>query len=216
MSFHPNQRFYDRIASSYDAISHSSERDATEKGLRQLSPAPGESVVEVGYGTGHALVALAESVGSDGNVSGLDVSEKMKEISADRVAKAGLDERVDLSVGAAPPLPFEDGIFDAAFYSFTLELFPPEEIGAVVKETWRILKPAGRCTVVAMAKPRSASEDTTLEEIYVWMHRHFPHVVDCHPIDVEETLRSAGFEIAATEHMDIWSLPVAIVTGRKP
>ena len=27
MSFHPNAEFYDRIASSYDAIAHASERE---------------------------------------------------------------------------------------------------------------------------------------------------------------------------------------------
>ena len=55
-----------------------------------------------------------------------------------------------------------------------------------------------------------------MEKAYVWFHRHFPHIVDCHPIDVEGLLTGSGFTIDVAEHTDIWALPVAMVVGRKP
>lgn len=215
MSFETNEAFYDRIAESYDAIAHSSERESTERGLTMLDAKIGERIFELGFGTGHALVGLARSVGGEGRVDGLDVSSGMKKVSAHRVEREGFEDHVSLRVGGAPPLGYEDDVFDATFLSFTLELFPPDEIGKVVEELYRVTKPGGRCVVVAMAKPRSESEDTTLEKIYVWMHRHFPHIVDCHPIEVEKTLEEGGFQIEQAEHTDIWSLPVAIVRASK-
>ncbi|MEM6916443.1 MAG: methyltransferase domain-containing protein, partial [Verrucomicrobiota bacterium] len=180
MSFETNEAFYDRIADSYDAIAHSSERASTERGLSILDAKIGERIFELGFGTGHALVSLASSVGKEGRVDGLDVSSGMKKVATHLVEREELEEQVSLRVGAAPPLGYEDGIFDATFLSFTLELFPPDEIGSVVEELYRVTKPGGRCVAVAMAKPRSEKEDTSLEKVYVWMHRHFPHIVDCH------------------------------------
>ncbi|MCB1229291.1 MAG: class I SAM-dependent methyltransferase [Verrucomicrobiae bacterium] len=216
MSFHPNAEFYDRIASSYDAIAHASEREVTELGLDALNVSNGESVLEIGYGTGHALIRLAKAVGETGKVTGVDVSEGMRKVASKLVADEGVSDQVDLQVSAAPPLNFGDGSFDAVFLSFTLELFPDDELKEMVREIGRVLKPGGQCGIVAMAKPRGEKEDTPLEKVYVWMHRHFPHIVDCHPIDAEKALSAEGLEIIHADHREIWTLPVAIVVARKP
>jgi demethylmenaquinone methyltransferase/2-methoxy-6-polyprenyl-1,4-benzoquinol methylase len=55
-----------------------------------------------------------------------------------------------------------------------------------------------------------------MTEIYVWMHRHFPHFVDCQPIAARDWIEGAGFTVERAERMAIWSLPVAIVLARKP
>ena len=46
------------------------------------------------------------------------------------------------------------------------------------------------------------------ERIYTWVHRHFPHIVDCRPIDVEQRLAEAGFTSQRIERLEIWGLPV--------
>ncbi len=216
MSFETNEAFYDRIANSYDAIAHSSEWASTEKGINSLGLQSGESVLEIGYGTGHALVSLAKSVGGSGTVEGVDISEGMQGVASRNVGKAGLSEQVKLSVGSVPPLDFPDESFEAVFLSFTLELFPGGVIEEVVSECKRVLKADGKLGVVAMAVPRNSKEDNPMEKTYVWFHRHFPHIVDCHPIDVEGLLTGGGFAIDVAEHTDIWALPVAMVVGRKP
>lgn len=216
MEFDTNEKFYDRIASAYDMIAHSSERKSSEKGLAALDVQAGERVLEIGYGTGHALVTLARAAGPEGEVCGVDVSTGMHRVALELLESLDLDQCVDLRVGSVPPLSFGDESLDAVFLSFTLELFPDGVIDEVVGEIFRVLKPGGRCGVVAMAKPRGEAEDTSLEKAYVWMHQHFPHIVDCHPIDVEGTLEKGGFQISYSDHDDIWSMPVAIVVGTKP
>ena len=60
--------FYDKIAKVYDLLAEHSERPMREAGIRLLAPAPGEHLLEIGFGTGHILAELANGVGPTGRV----------------------------------------------------------------------------------------------------------------------------------------------------
>jgi ubiquinone/menaquinone biosynthesis C-methylase UbiE len=212
---HTNKTFYDRISKAYDMLSDSSEHAFRERGLAMLNVRPGERVVEIGYGTGHSLVALANAAGQTGQVAGVDISDGMREVAARRVAEAGLSERVDLRVAAVPPMDWPDARFDAASMSFTLELFPLDQIPVVLAEIRRVLRPGGRIATVSMAKVQGAEQASVLEKTYQWMHLHFPHIVDCQPIAAEDLIRGAGFQIEQSLRLMMWTMPVAIVVGKK-
>lgn len=206
------QAFYDRISNFYDAMSDSSEHVAREKGLAQLAAEPNQSVIEIGFGTGHSLVSLAQSVGPNGKVIGFDISPGMGTVARDRLAKEGLADRVELRIGPVPPLPLDENSVDRCFMSFTLELFPDAEIAAVLDDVGRVLRPSGKVTVVGMGIEEHPG---VMERTYQWFHRHFPHIVDCHPIDIRGVLQKAGFAIAQEETIEMWGLRVGIVTGTK-
>ncbi len=206
--------FYDRVSAAYDALADAGEHRARERGLEMLGVSAGEVVLEIGYGTGHSLVELANAVGVDGAVHGVDISRGMHDVAESRVTKAGLGDRVRLRVAAVPPLPCDDESFDAVTMSFTLELFPSEVIPTVLAEVARVLKPDGRLGVVSMATVPQGDHESALERAYKWMHRHFPHIVDCQPIDVEEVLAASGFEVAHDERIEISTMPVATVVAR--
>ena len=70
--------FYDKISGVYDLLAEHSEGPVRQTGLDKLALAPGERVLEIGYGTGHCLVQLAEAVGPEGKVFGIDLSEGMR------------------------------------------------------------------------------------------------------------------------------------------
>ena len=213
METHPNTTFYNRISAYYDDLAHSSEQESTEKGWALLSVQEGERVLEIGFGTGHSLVEFAGKVGPEGKVSGIDVSSGMRDVAEERLTKAGLIDRVTLDVGAVPPLSYEDDSFDAVFLSFTLELFPLDQMPEVLGEIRRVLAPGGRLGVVCMEAPTEKSRETFAEGTYVWMHRHFPHIVDCQPIAVSELLEEAGFAIQSKSDTDIWKLEVAMLVA---
>ncbi len=202
------KRFYDRISGVYDALSDASEHKARERGLEMLGVRSGEQVLEIGYGTGHSLVELGRLVGPDGRVRGVDISEGMRRIAANRAEKEGLDDRIELKTASIPPIPYEDDQFDAVTLSFTLELFPDQIVDEVLREIRRILRPSGRLGVVSMSIPLDGSPDSLMERAYKWMHRHFPHIVDCRPIDAGEYLEKAGFSVNQQCSMTIWTMPV--------
>ncbi len=210
-----NRSFYNRISRFYDDIADAGEHSARAAGEAALAVQPGEVVLEIGYGTGNSLVALGQSVGEQGAIEGLDISIGMRDVALHKVQEAGLEARVHLSIGDARELPYESATFDAAFLSFTLELFPLDQIPNVLNEIKRVLKPKGRLGVVSMATVGPDETESVLERTYIWMHQHFPHIVDCQPIDVEHFFRRAGFEISKRHRMEIFTMPVEAIVGVK-
>jgi demethylmenaquinone methyltransferase/2-methoxy-6-polyprenyl-1,4-benzoquinol methylase len=171
-----------------------------------LDARPGQRVLELGFGTGHALVALAAAVGSTGRVCGLDISPGMLTVARDQVVEVGT-RNVALTLGDARSLCFRDATFDAVFMSFTLGLFGAEAIPGVLTEIHRVLRPSGRLGVVAMAASRNTS---AMVEICHWLHRHFLHFVDRRPADLRDVLERARFRILLEDAMSIWELPGAV------
>jgi len=208
-----NRSFYDRISHSYDLIADAGEHAAREQGERALDLKPGESVLEIGFGTGNSLAAFAEATGPSGTVAGIDISPRMLEVALKKLHDRKVADRVTLKIGDARQLPYDDDHFDAAFMSFTLELFPTEDMPMVLSELRRVLKSDGRLGIVAMATVPDGERSSVLEKTYVWMHRHFPHIVDCQPIDVCRLLEDAHFTIASSQDVEIWTMPVRIAVG---
>jgi demethylmenaquinone methyltransferase/2-methoxy-6-polyprenyl-1,4-benzoquinol methylase len=208
-----NRHFYDRIAEAYDFIADSNERAARQAGVQALALKPGETALELGFGTGNEILDLAGRVGSTGKVAGIDISAGMFAVAKRKLAANAPAAPVDLRVGDARSLPFPDASFDAVYTSFTLELFPKADIPVVLAEARRVLKPGGRFGVVSMATVRQGHHTSALERVYVWMHRHFPHLVDCRPIDTEGVVSAAGFKITAVQDLEIWTMPVRVVLG---
>ncbi len=208
-----NRSFYDRISGVYDWISDANEGPARRAGVEALLVKPGEKVLELGFGTGNEILDFAKLVGPTGVVAGIDVSPGMLEVAQKKVAANPPEAKVDLQVGDARELPFATDWFDAVFTSFTLELFPEEDIPVVLAEAKRVLKPGGRIGIVSMATVQTGEKASSLEKTYIWMHRHFPHIVDCRPIDPIPLLTSAGFAIRSENRREIWTMPVAVVVA---
>jgi ubiquinone/menaquinone biosynthesis C-methylase UbiE len=204
--------FYNKISSVYDLLSDRSEAPVRRAAIELLKPAAGERILEIGFATGHCLVALAKAVGPSGKVHGLDLSDRMVSLAKQHLAQAKLLERANLRCGDAAKLSNATACLDAVFMSFALELFDTPEIPQVLKECWRVLRPAGRIVVAGMSK--EGPEDP-LVRVFEWTHRHFPKFLDCRPIYVRRSVEGAGFAIskAITKHM--W-IPVEIVLGIRP
>ncbi len=203
---------YNKMSRVYGLLSNGSEKKFVEVAIRQvLRPEPAEIILEPGFGTGQVLAALAEMVGGAGRVYGIDISDGMVEATRRRLTRKGLESRAELVRGDASKMPYEDNFFDAVFMSFTLELFPADEIPVVLLECARVLKENGRVCVACMS---DTGKDGTMKRLYVRAHRKFPNFVDCRPILARKALESSGFDIAEERILSMWGLPVEIVLGR--
>lgn len=204
---------YNRLSRWYDAISGNTEKKYRDWGLEKLSAQPGEKILEIGFGTGHCLVSLAQAVGASGRVIGLDISDGMLAIARGRLQSQGLADRVDLHLGDAANLDFlEANTLDGVFASFTLELFDNPEIPRVLKECQRVLKPGGRLAVVSMTKTNPPGLPV---RIYEWFHDHMPNYADCRPIFARQSIEQNGFAIQDVSLSSMWGLPVEIVLAKK-
>jgi demethylmenaquinone methyltransferase/2-methoxy-6-polyprenyl-1,4-benzoquinol methylase len=202
------KRTYDKISRIYDFIEGSFEKKFRNNALDKLDVKKGETVLEIGFGTGHSLERIADKVGKNGKAYGIDISSGMLDITKSRLEKKGLADRVELYCGDAINIPYNKSMFDAVFMSFVLELFDTPEIPVILNEIKRILKPNGRLSVVSLSKE---NDNSRMLKAYEWIHENFPNTADCRPIYVEQSIKNAGYQISYKGNIKIFGLPGEIV-----
>lgn len=200
---------YDSMACWYD-LSAVFEAPYRREGLRLFSPGSGERLLDIGCGTGETLVELARAVGDSGEVFGIDISPAMVSCAREKLERRGVKNRTNVVIGDASRLPFDTSVFDGIFLSFTLELFDTPEIPVVLHECKRVLKPKGRCCVVALSRKKI----TAVVRVYEFLHDLFPARLDCRPIPVREMLTESSFHVIETSLFSMYGLPVEVVSAK--
>ena len=125
----------------------------TEAALTAAAPKPGESILDIGCGTGTTTLRLADAVGPSGQVLGVDISEQQLGLARQRVAAAGAT-RVQLVLDDAATHDFAPESFDLGFSRFGVMFFA--EPVAAFRNIKRAMKQNGR---LLLAVFRSASEN---------------------------------------------------------
>lgn len=101
--------------------------------------APGQSVLDIGTGTGSVAIKAAKVVGEYGDVTGIDISEEMLRLADRRL----LDEfNLVFRRGGAEQIPAVDSAFDVVLAS--LSMMYVIDRAAAAREIGRVLKPGGR------------------------------------------------------------------------
>jgi ubiquinone/menaquinone biosynthesis C-methylase UbiE len=123
------------------------ERAFRDKLVELARLAPGESVLDVGCGTGTLAIAARRRVGSAGKVNGIDPSPEM----IARARKKTLKARVEVvfETAVAESLPFPQATFDAVLSTAMLHHLPDQEARRqCIHEIRRVLRPGGRLLAV--------------------------------------------------------------------
>jgi SAM-dependent methyltransferase len=93
----------------------------TEALLQLAAASPGEHVLDIGCGTGTTTLRLAQQVGPDGSVTGIDLSEPMLAVAERRARELGSHAR--FIEGDVTDQPFEPKHFDLAVSQFGVMFF---------------------------------------------------------------------------------------------
>jgi SAM-dependent methyltransferase len=128
---------------------------ADEKRIARLllGLSPGDGVLDVACGTGNFSRDFGRSVGPEGLVVGIDVSETMLARAVEDTRRAGLDQ-VAYVRGDAQELPFRDRSFDAVCCFAAFHLF--EDPMRALDRMTRVLTPGGRIALFTSVRGRTA------------------------------------------------------------
>ena len=184
-----------RLAAMYDEM--------VRRILRVL--APGDSVLDIGTGTGEIPLRICHAVS---RVEAVDASREMIAVARDNAKLRGA-RNVTFSVHNSYNLPFRDGTFDAVIVSNLLHIV--EHPADVLAEARRVLKADGR-----LIAPTYVGRESVRARIFSWVLKRTGH-----PVYTRFTSRSlralverSGFEVADQALLKN-ILPVSFIVARK-
>ena len=121
----------------------------------ELGLGSGQRLLDVGCGLGEAALALADDLGVDGEVVGVDVSAEMLHVA--RSKAGGARCRVRFTVGDACSLVEPDDSFDVVRSERTLQWLA--DPSAAVAEMARVVRPGGRVSLIDTDWSTTRSEE---------------------------------------------------------
>ena len=127
-------------------------------------PRPGETVVDIGAGSGMDTFLAARAVGPTGKVIAVDMTDVMLERGRDNVALTGL-RQIEYRKGWAETLPVSDASVDLVISNGVINLSPDKD--QVFRECFRVLKPGGRLQVADIVVHRDIPP-AAREDIAIW------------------------------------------------
>lgn len=122
--------------------------------LEGVAPLDGQRVLDIATGPGEPALSIAELVGSEGEVLGIDLSDRMIE-RARQAAKQAQISNAQFELIDAEDMDLEDASFDAAVCRSSLQIFPAPS--RALEEVARVLKPGGRFATSVWAAPGERS-----------------------------------------------------------
>lgn len=144
------EKVYENYDSMNSVISLRLHKRWRKDVMKQMNVKPGDTALDVCCGTGDWSLALAEAVGVEGEVIGLDFSENMLSVAREKAHKAQLNT-IEWVHGNAMKLPYEDHRFDYVTIGFGLRNVP--DYMTVLKEMHRVVKPGGKVICLETSQP---------------------------------------------------------------
>lgn len=145
---------FETIAPKYDLMNdlisfrrHKAWRKFT---MKKMNVKPGQTALDLCCGTCDWTIGLADA-SVTGEIIGLDFSQNMLDVGAEKIKKLGLNDQISLIQGNAMSLPFEDNTFDYVTIGFGLRNVP--DYLQVLKEMRRVVKPGGKVVCLEVSKP---------------------------------------------------------------
>jgi demethylmenaquinone methyltransferase/2-methoxy-6-polyprenyl-1,4-benzoquinol methylase len=113
-----------------------------------LNFAPGSAGLDIGCGIGLQSMLLAEAIGPNGRVTGLDISAELLDYARQKIAASPQADRIAFKQGDMHNLPFPDDSFDWV-WSADCVGYPTGDLLSTLKEIVRVVRPGGRVAILA-------------------------------------------------------------------
>jgi demethylmenaquinone methyltransferase / 2-methoxy-6-polyprenyl-1,4-benzoquinol methylase len=145
---------FDNISPKYDLLNRvlSAGIDVTwrKKAVKMLKAAQPKLVLDIATGT--ADFALETLALNPEKIIGVDISAGMLDYGRQKIAKLGLQNKIELRLADSEQLPFADNSFDAVTVSFGVRNFEHLEQG--LADMLRVLRPGGTVLILEFSQPQ--------------------------------------------------------------
>ncbi len=165
--------------------------------IAALALRPGETVADIGAGTGYFSLPLARAVGAEGKVHAVDAQPEMLALLRQKITGDG-PFNIETIAARADCIPLPDADCSLVFLANVWHEFADR--AAVLRESARILRPGGRIAILDL-RPDVEGKGGPPPE-----HRLAPS-------NAVDALNSAGFLTAAAANVGLYSW---LVQGEKP
>ena len=184
--------FFEKIAPYYDISVDLLTIGLYAKFLRKaidiLAPQKGEKILDLCSGTGRAASWIAQTVGKEGEVIGMDVAKPMVEVAKNRYGKLG--NVIFLQKDVTQPWGYQN-YFDGIFTSFSLHEISELDRPRIIEQSYLALKEKGRM-VIADFNPELSGRSKTLLLIFFKLFER--ENLNFFSIDQKEMLKKVGFK----------------------
>lgn len=148
------EQMFDSIAPAYDfmnrAMTLGIDRLWRKRAVKMVAKTDPAEILDVATGTGDLAIALARRIPA-ARITGVDLSEGMIAVGREKIARAGLGERIVLEPADCLSLPFADGSFDALTVAYGVRNFA--DIPAGLREMHRVLRPGAMLCIIELSTP---------------------------------------------------------------
>jgi ubiquinone/menaquinone biosynthesis C-methylase UbiE len=134
-------------------------RDMEHAAIDELDPAPGSTVLSIGFGPGVGIAALVRRL-PEGQLAGIDPSSAMVDQALRRNRRAVDTGQVTVACATAESIPWPDAVFTGVLAVNSIQLWDPMEAG--VREVARVLAPGG--TLVSLTHVWAIEKRAPLEQ----------------------------------------------------
>ena len=151
------EKMFDAVAPTYDSLNHimslGVDRAWRRKAVREIIGGGAKDVLDVACGTGDSAIAIAKALPEGGTVTGIDISDGMMALVADKAASAGVGDKITLRKEDGEATSFDDGSFDCVTCSFGIRNFEHKDKG--LKEFRRVLRDGGSVVILELSVPQN-------------------------------------------------------------
>lgn len=182
--------------------------------IRLIAPAGGETIVDIGCGTGTLAIALA-SEAPESRIFGIDPDPAALAIARRKAGNSGAHiiwfEAMGDALDAIAPVQACDKVVS----SLVLHQCPMEAKQAIALQMWRLLKPGGMLFIADYGEQRSLLMRTLFRQVQMidGFDLTEPNARGCVPV----VLREAGF--CDVEEVRVIATPtgsISLYRGRRP
>ena len=177
--------YYDTVL---DLLTFKQYAGFQKRAMEVLAPQSGEKILDLCSGTGRVASWIAQAVGKEGEVVGMDISKRMVEVAKRRYG--GLKRVVFLHKDVTKPWQYQN-YFDGIFTSFAIHELPEKKRLGALEHSYLALKEKGKMVIADFNPQVSGIRKTILLAFFKLFERDN---LNFFSFDQNEMLKRVGFK----------------------